>query len=43
MSPANVDYILRHNVYLKKEIIEVNPNSIDPQFKEISKEEIINL
>jgi glycosyltransferase involved in cell wall biosynthesis len=43
MSPANVDYILRHNVYLKKEMIEVNPNSIDPQFKEISKEEIISL
>lgn len=43
MSPANVNYILKHNVYLKKEMIEVNPNSIEPFFKTISKEEIDNI
>jgi glycosyltransferase involved in cell wall biosynthesis len=43
MSQANFDYILRNNRYLHKELIEVNPNSIDPLFKTMSKLEIINL
>ncbi len=29
MSPANVEYLLSNNKYLKKELIEVNPNSIE--------------
>lgn len=29
MSPANVSFLLSHNSYLPKEIIEVNPNSIE--------------
>jgi glycosyltransferase involved in cell wall biosynthesis len=40
MSQANVDYITKHHSYLQKEMIEVNPNSIDPLFTTISKVEI---
>lgn len=31
MSDANLRYLLTHNEYLKKECIEVNPNSISPK------------
>lgn len=31
MSPANVDYILRHNPEISKRKVEINPNSISPQ------------
>lgn len=30
MSPANLDFILKHNPQISREKIEVNPNSIDP-------------
>lgn len=36
MSPANVDFILKHNSFLKKEQVEVNPNSIEPLYLEYS-------
>ncbi len=43
MSPANVQFIIKHNPYLDKSKIEVNPNSISPFFidyKELEKIEI---
>lgn len=30
MSPANMQYILKHNIYLNSEKVEVNPNTIFP-------------
>ncbi|WP_316790837.1 glycosyltransferase family 4 protein [Pedobacter frigoris] len=30
MSPANVSYLLAHNPYIDKSVVEVNPNSIEP-------------
>ncbi len=30
MSPANVDYLLSHNPYIKSEKVEIAPNSIEP-------------
>lgn len=35
MSPANVNYIRKHNPQLKSKLIEVNPNSIAPIFKDL--------
>lgn len=29
MSPANVDYLLKHNTYISKDIVEVAPNSYE--------------
>lgn len=37
MSQANVEYIINHNPYIKKEIVHVSPNSIEPA--EITKDE----
>ena len=31
MSPANVEYVLRHNPSVESERVHVNPNSIEPQ------------
>ncbi|SEV94642.1 Glycosyltransferase involved in cell wall bisynthesis [Chryseobacterium wanjuense] len=40
MSKANVDFVLRHNSYIPKEKVEINPNSIQIQgFEEISQED----
>lgn len=30
MSQANVDFVLKHNLEIKKEKVEINPNSIEP-------------
>ena len=30
MSPANMNYVLKHNSYISKDKVEVNPNSIEP-------------
>ncbi len=35
MSEANKRYLLHHNPFLKKKIIEINPNSIKPSFLQI--------
>lgn len=39
MSQANVDFVLKHNLEVNPEKIEVNPNSINPQFLNYSEEE----
>lgn len=39
MSPANVDYIIRHNPEINPKIVEVNPNSIEPVFYSIVENE----
>jgi glycosyltransferase involved in cell wall biosynthesis len=39
MSPANVDFIIKHNPRLNPNIIEVNPNSIAPVFSDLTFEE----
>lgn len=36
MSQANVDFVLKHNQKIKKEKVEINPNSIEPVFIEYS-------
>ena len=44
-SPANVDYILKHNPQIEKDIVEVCPNSIqviDKSITKIMKDEIRN-
>lgn len=38
MSEANVDYVKKHNPQLNPNIIEVNPNSIEPVFNNLDKE-----
>ena len=38
MSPANVAYIIKHNPQLNPQIIEVNPNSIEPISNYISEQ-----
>lgn len=43
MSPANVEYVIKHNPKINPKIIEVNPNSIELNFSSISKEEIIEI
>lgn len=43
MSPANVDYLIKHNPEINPNIIEVNPNSIEPDFASIPKEEVISI
>ena len=32
MSPANVDYLKKHNPQIDPQIVEVNPNSIEPSY-----------
>lgn len=39
MSPANVEYILKHNPEINSKIVEVNPNSIEVKNYRISDEE----
>jgi glycosyltransferase involved in cell wall biosynthesis len=39
MSTANVDYVIRHNPEINPEIVEVNPNSVEPDSHLISKNE----
>ncbi len=39
MSQANVDYVRRHNSLIKPEIIEINPNTIEPVETSLSSEE----
>ena len=39
MSKANVKFIKRHNPAISKKIIEVNPNSIEPQYTGLNPEE----
>jgi len=43
MSPANVDYLIKHNPEINPKIIEVNPNSIEPNFTSIPKEEVVSI
>lgn len=38
MSPANVGYVVRHNPGIDPQIVEVNPNSIEPDGVAITKE-----
>lgn len=42
MSPANIEFLLKHNSYISKDRVEVNPNSIElsQPTTEISKKEI---
>ena len=40
MSPANVEYILKHNPELDRKKVEVNPNSIEPVSFEIVEKKI---
>ncbi|WP_394758940.1 glycosyltransferase family 4 protein [Flavobacterium sp.] len=39
MSKANVDFVLQHNPEIKTEKVEVNPNSIEPNFIDYSDNE----
>lgn len=39
MSQANVDFVINNNTYLDKSKVMINPNSIDPNYIEYSKEE----
>lgn len=41
MSPANVDYLICHNPEINSNIVEVNPNSIEPDSQLISEKEKI--
>lgn len=43
MSPANVDYVVEHNPELNPKIIEVNPNSIEPDFSLMSNEDKVKI
>lgn len=43
MSPANVDYVIKHNSEVNPKIVEVNPNSIEPDFNSITNEEVISI
>lgn len=40
MSPANVDFVLKHNPQVSKQKIEVNPNTISPSECILSQDEI---
>ena len=39
MSPANVSYLIQHNNEINTDVVEVNPNSIEPCRKMLSPEE----
>jgi Glycosyltransferase len=39
MSPANIEYLCRHNTFIKPEIVEINPNSIEPINKTFTQEQ----
>lgn len=39
MSPANVEYVLKNNPSIKPQVVEVNPNSIEPVSTSLSGEE----
>ncbi len=43
MSEANKTYILKHNPKLNPHKVEVNPNTIEPCFKDLSEEEKLRL
>lgn len=43
MSPANIEYILKHNPEINPEKIEFNPNSIDPVEFKITRKESISI
>ncbi|HEY3370746.1 MAG TPA: glycosyltransferase family 4 protein [Prolixibacteraceae bacterium] len=43
MSPANVDYIIKNNPDINPKVVEVNPNSIEPDLTSISKEDIFSI
>jgi glycosyltransferase involved in cell wall biosynthesis len=43
MSDANLNFVLKHNSYINREKIEVNPNSIDPEFKNHSIEDLTSI
>lgn len=43
MSPANVDYVIKHNPSINSIKIEVNPNSIDPDFTAIQLEDFVSI
>lgn len=43
MSPANVDFLLRHNPEISPAKVEVNPNTIEPVSFHYTKEEKINI
>ncbi|WP_299006427.1 glycosyltransferase family 4 protein [uncultured Tenacibaculum sp.] len=43
MSPANVNFILKHNTELDSEKVEVNPNTIEPVKLNYTKEEKVNI
>lgn len=39
MSPANVQFLIKHNSYLEAQCIEVNPNTIEPRYIDYNIEE----
>ncbi|MFY1045474.1 glycosyltransferase family 4 protein [Chryseobacterium sp. GP-SGM7] len=43
MSPANVDFVLRHNPEIDSKKVEVNPNTIEPKVFNYSKDEKISI
>lgn len=43
MSPANVEYVIRHNPEIKPHRVEENPNSIEPETEFISAKERISI
>jgi glycosyltransferase involved in cell wall biosynthesis len=43
LSPANVDYLLKHNPEINPAIVEVNPNTIHPIVKGLSSEEKVEV
>lgn len=43
MSPANVDYILKHNPEIPSNIVEVCPNSLEPLYVDLDEEEICKI
>lgn len=43
MSPANVDYIIKYNPEVDTKIIEVNPNSIEPDSTSIEHDNIVSV
>lgn len=43
MSPANVDFIYKHNPQISPDILEVNPNSIDPIKSFINQQQKLNI
>ena len=43
MSPANVSYVINHNPEVNPKIVEVNPNSIEPDLSTIYKVEKVSI